>query len=104
MLRFPRLLFHSSDVPQDGFGQSLADDLRSYHRFRRIRLETLMWRKPTDEEARMADAHPIVGRFGDATYAVRNDGERRFIVRDRMWHGWPDPPEFALFILDRDVI
>ena len=36
----------------DGFGQSLADDLRFRLRFRRVRRQTPSWRWPTTAEAR----------------------------------------------------
>ena len=88
----------------DGFGQSLADDLRFLWRLRQLRRQALSWRRPTVEEERRADTHPVIGRFGDGTHAVRDGDGRWFVVRDRMWHGWPDPPEFALFVLDGDAI
>lgn len=105
MLRFLRLLLSpSKDVPPDGFGQSEADDLLYARRFQQLRRDRLSWRRPSADEARAADEHPTVGRFGSNTYAVREEGERRFIVRDRTWFGFPDPPEYALFVLDGEAI
>jgi hypothetical protein len=88
----------------DGFGQSLVDDLRFYRRFRQCRQREVDWRPPTDAERRHIDEHPILGRFGDMTQLVADVGARRWIVRDRDWHGWPDPPEFVFFALEGEAI
>jgi hypothetical protein len=89
---------------QDGFGQSLADDLRFWARFRTCRMRPVLWRKPTPQERAGIESHPILTRFGDDTIAVADVDGRRWIVRDRLWFGWPDPPEFAFFALDGDSI
>jgi hypothetical protein len=88
------------DVPQDGFGQSLLDDLRFMHRFRPCRNAQIAWRKPTREEDANYDGHVIIGRFGDSTEAIAVVDQRTWIVRERTFYGWPDPPRFAFFALD----
>jgi hypothetical protein len=50
------------------------------------------------------EADPIVGRFGDLTIGVAEIDGRRWIVRERDWHGWPDPPRFAFFVLDQGEV
>ena len=87
----------------DGFGQSLFDDLRYLRRFRACRAQPIAWRQPTAQQARRWEAHPIVGRFGDLLAVATLDG-RDWILRQRLWHGWPDPPEFAWFVLEGDAI
>ena len=105
MRRLVSAFFSRSPAPDpDGFGQSLADDLRSLARFRRCRRLPVEWRRPSPDDSERWDSHPIVGRLGDATYAVQEVDGRRWVVRDRMWFGWPDPPEFAWFVLDGQEI
>ncbi|WP_288411358.1 hypothetical protein [uncultured Sphingomonas sp.] len=84
-------------VEPDGFGQSLRDDLRFWHRFRRARSRAVAWCVPTDAERKAIEAHPILGRFGDDTIAVAEVDGERWTVRERVWHGWPDPPRYVFF-------
>lgn len=86
-------------VPADGFGQSLADDLRFLLRFDRCRKIATTWRAPTAEERPAQNAHPVVGRFGDEAHAVAQVGGQQWIVRERDWYGWPDPPRYVFFAL-----
>ena len=60
----------------------------------------MTWRRTTAEESAWWDAH--FGRFADGVHAVADVGGCRWAVLDRMWRGWPDPPEFAWFALDAD--
>ena len=90
------------DIAPDGFGQSLADDLRFLHRFRQCRRRVIRWRTPTADEHAAIDADLVLGRFGDDTIALAEVDGRRWIVRERVWHGWPDPPEFAFFAVEPD--
>ena len=87
-----------------GFGQSLADDARFMLRFRAARRMKITWRKPSWEEARTHDAHPVVGRFGDDSYATATVGGRQWIVRDRMYFGFPDSDQFVFFALQGDTV
>ena len=90
--------------PADGFGQSLLADLRFLWRFRRCRKTVIDWRKSTADEAAAQEAHPIVARFGDVAVAVAEVGGRQWIVRERDWHGWPDPPRYVFFALDGGAV
>lgn len=103
MLRFPKALFARPGLPsapRDGFGQGIADDLRFLLRFRRCRHTPAAWGAPSPDEARHYDGHPVLGRFADATLAVTRVGGRLWVVRERDYFGWPDPPRFAFFALD----
>ncbi|MEL6978893.1 MAG: hypothetical protein AAGM38_09465 [Pseudomonadota bacterium] len=45
--------------------------------------------------------------YSDGIEWIGRPSERRFagelwLVGDRLWHGWPDPPEFAFWALGRD--
>lgn len=91
-------------VEPDGFGQGMIDDFRFWRHFRRYRRRTVAWRLPTDAEAAAIDGHPVLGRFGDHIVAVADVGDEHWIVRDRDWFGWPDPPEYVFFALTGDTI
>ena len=88
----------------DGFGQTMAEDALFLLRFRQCRRLSVEWRQPSQEECHGLDGHAIIGRFGDDTIAVAQVGNQNWIVRDRTWHGWPDPPEFVFFVLEDDKI
>ena len=87
----------------EGFGQSVLDDLLYWWRYRACRRRFVRWRQPTAAEAARWDAHPVVGRFADS-YAVACVDGQDWVLRDRIWSGWPDPPEFAFFVLDTEAI
>ena len=84
----------------DGLGQSLAEDVRWLIRFRRAKAMSVTWRRPDADEARWWDAR--YGPFADWVYAVTEVDGRRWVVLERTWHGWPDPPEYAWFALNAD--
>lgn len=87
-------------VDPDGFGQSFADDLRFLWRFQRCRARAVDWRRPAAEEEAHIAADPLLSRFGDATEAVAVVDGRRWVIRSRTWHGWPDPPEHVFFAVE----
>lgn len=89
---------------RDGFGQSIAEDIRYLLRFRRCRGIEMGWRVPTDTEAAAIEAHPILSRFGDLAVAVADVDGRHWIVREQDWHGWPDPPQYVFFAMEDDVL
>ena len=105
-MQFPKWLWptgkHGETVPGDGFGQSLLDDARFVWRFRACRRRAVEWRKPDDATRAFYDGHALIGRFGDGTLAVAEVDGRTWIVRERDWHGWPDPPRFVFFALEPD--
>jgi hypothetical protein len=86
--------------PHAGFGQGVVDDLRFMWRFQRRRRRSVEWRIPTQVEARSIENDAVLGRFGDMTIAISEMDGRRWIVRERDWHGWPDPPRYVFFALD----
>ena len=105
-MRVPNWLWPSrkpvETVPPDGFGQSLLDDARFVWRFRGCRQRSVAWRRPDDVERGHYDSHALFGRFGDGTFALANAEDRSWIVRERDWHGWPDPPQFVFFAVQPD--
>lgn len=91
-------------VDQAGFGQSWLDDISFRLRFLRARGRPVMWRAPSDEERRVIDHHVILSRFGDTTLLVADVDAQRWIVRERDWWGWPDPPRYVFFALHQGAI
>ena len=89
---------------EDGFGQSLFEDLQFLFRFLQCRRRIVVWRRPSTNEAAIVAAHPVFGRFGDATVAVADVDGARWIVRENDFYGWPDPPRYAFFAVEGDRI
>lgn len=87
-----------------GFGQSLWDDARFLVRFRRCRRTRVGWSKPNWEQASADDKHPLLGCFGDKSFAEAIVNGRRWLVRERDWYGWPDPSRYVFFVMDRNDV
>jgi hypothetical protein len=83
----------------DGYGQSLVDDIKSASRFRTLKKDAIVWQRPDTWSGDLEADFPILDRFGDVYCWQHADGEDRVII-DRIWHGWPDPPEYAVFAFD----
>lgn len=97
---FADILGLGPDEYPDGSGQTMIEDIRYYVRARKCRKTRIMWWRPSPQEVAAWDAHPLVGRFADDVLALAEVGGRDWIVKDRMWSGWPDPPEYAFFVLE----
>lgn len=92
------------DQVEDGLGQSALEDLVWYWRYRRSRCAKITWRRPTPEDERWVDASTRIARFGDFTLAVAEHDGKRWVVRERIWSGWPDPPTYAIFAFKGEEI
>ena len=88
----------------DGYGQSLLADLRSWDRYRTLRKGSIEWAKLLDRDAAAIEADPFIGRFADSVVGVATIDARSAIIMERMWSGWPDPPRYALFVIDAGAI
>ena len=95
--------FWGTDAPaQDGYGQSVMDDLRSARRFRRLRKLPIIWQAPDQWPGDIDADFPILDRFGDGVIAWHQADTETWIIIDRLWHGWPDPPEYAWLVFDQE--
>ncbi len=92
------------DLPEDGFGQSTMSDLRFAARFRKFSKRSTVWRRPTEQEERYYDQHHVWSRFGNETYAITEIEGETWIVRERIWHGWPDPERYIFLALAGDDV
>ena len=105
ILGFVMFLFAQRPDPDpDGFGQSLSEDCRYYLRWRQCRKMPVQWRHPLPADRETWDSHPLVGRFAEDLLALADVDGRVWIVKDRMWFGWPDPPQYAFLVMDRDTV
>lgn len=84
----------------DGFGQSLIADIRFARRFARMKRAAIAWREPTAGEEAEILADPMLGRFADDVTALGEYEGRACVVMERLWHGWPDPPRYVLFVVE----
>lgn len=91
--------YDAGKVRLEGFGQSALDDLRFFFRFRQCRRLAVTWRKPSHDEAQTLLADPFLGRFADEVCGLAAVAGRSWIVLERDWHGWPDPPQYAFFAI-----
>ncbi|RIV91919.1 hypothetical protein D2V17_02485 [Aurantiacibacter xanthus] len=87
---------------KDGYGQTLADDLRALISFRRLRKVQLTWQDPASYAGDIHARFPLIRRFGDTVEAYRPEGDEHWFIISRDWFGWPDPPEFALLCFTAD--
>lgn len=84
----------------DGYGQSLMDDLRSARRFCKLRKQSIIWQAPDQWPGDIYAQFPSLDRFGDGIVGWHEAVSQTMIIIDRLWHGWPDPPEYAWLMFD----
>lgn len=95
-----RAVWGSADATDDGYGQSWLDELRASVRFRALKKQRLAWRPPGDWPGDAMTDFPLLAKFGDGIVAYWREGDEDWFIIDRIWHGWPDPPEFAFLAFD----
>lgn len=83
-----------------GLKQSFLKGALWAWRCQRLRTRALTWQDPTPQAQAAFDADPVVSRFGDAVIATTTIAGRDAWVLENDWHGFPDPPRFALFVFD----
>ncbi len=84
----------------DGLNQSWFTEILWSFRFRQCRRRVIQWRLDAEAFERAVTVLPRLGDFGDRTYATAQVSGQTWIVRERFFHGWPDPPRFAFFSLE----
>ena len=55
----------------------------------------VVWRLPTRIEQEAFAAHRRLSRLADFIIAVADAGDESWILLERVWAGFPDPPAFA---------
>ncbi len=96
----PHLLGHPPGAAgADGFGQSASDDILFRAQASLLRSFRIVWRKPTPVEAQAIAADPFLSRFAAFAVAVTWRDGMAGVVLERTWHGFPDPPQYALFFM-----
>lgn len=104
MSETPDLLRHLLGSPlrpdgSDGFGQRFFEDFRFISRARKLRKTPMEWRKPSRDEEQQILADPFLGAFADDAIALAWHDGHACLVLERMWHGFPDPPRYAVFAM-----
>lgn len=84
---------------EDGLGQSWLTDLLWWAGFMRRRRIAVAWQTPDAAAWALWRSDPRLDGFGDLVYAVARPAPERWLVVERDWFGWPDPPRFAFFAL-----
>ena len=92
----------SSPESYDGYSQSLADDVRAAIQFRALAKQQVIWDSVSSYCGDACADYPMLDRFGNGIFAYHATREGDWFIIDRIWHGWPDPPEFAFFAFDTD--
>lgn len=95
---------------QDGYGQGIFKDSLSWLRFQRFKQQNISFRQPDDlakhiwhrsQIRNQKDESFTLANFADFVEGcaeVTFDQQQIYMLLGaRMWHGWPDPPEFCLF-------
>lgn len=77
----------------DGVGQSLLRDILFWLRFRRCRARETIWQSLAAENKKIWDDHPVVGKFGDFTYATS-------VVDRRDWVSLSQPTSHQRSLVD----
>ncbi|MEO0912709.1 MAG: hypothetical protein AAFY59_06950 [Pseudomonadota bacterium] len=86
--------------PRDGLAPNFWVDTLWEWRFRRARRRVLAWCAPTEDDRAFWAGRADLAPYGDWLDCVTDVDGRRWFAVSRDWHGWPDPPEFAVFALE----
>lgn len=68
---------------------------------KRLNLE-VNWRLPTDTEQTEFSRHRRLSEYADWLIAAADVGPESWILMERTWSGFPDPPPFAFFAYGAD--
>lgn len=91
--------------PHDqGLGQGILRDLIWRRRFRRSCRRDIPWRTPLSGDIAWDAAQHRIAGFGDFLVAIADFEGKRWLVRERIYAGWPDPPTHVIFVFnDRGI-
>ncbi|MBB1178303.1 hypothetical protein DSM05_03935 [Pseudomonas sp. FW305-3-2-15-E-TSA4] len=81
-------------VPSSG----LMNDKRANERLRR----TVEWRTPTSTEQKAFEAHRTLKTYADFLVAAVETDDESWILMERVWHGFPDPPRWIFIAFGPD--
>ena len=104
VLRSIRDRFALEPSKEEFLGKNLQEDLVFLNRFRRCKKRDVVWRAPSAEERLRWDEHPILDRYAQGTDWIAEVDGRVWMVRSRLFHGWPDPPEWVFFAMEEDKV
>ncbi|MEO9969298.1 MAG: hypothetical protein ABJG15_05635 [Hyphomonadaceae bacterium] len=77
--------------------------LLSGHRFRSRAKRKTKWRNATPEEHAWLKAQPDLDPLGDFLCLAPKIDDELWLLIERVWNGFPDPPKFAFVAYDKDL-
>lgn len=61
---------------------------------------TVVWRQPTDVEQKSFEGHRTLKIYAEFLVAAADVSDESWILMERVWHGWPDPPRWIFIAFD----
>lgn len=61
---------------------------------------TVVWRIPTEVEQKSFEWHRTLKTYAEFLVAAADVGDESWILMERVWHGWPDPPRWIFIAFD----
>ena len=88
----------ANKVTKGAPSSGLMNDKRANERLRR----TVEWRTPTSTEQKAFEAHRTLKTYADFLVAAVETDDESWILMERVWHGFPDPPRWIFIAFGPD--
>ena len=62
--------------------------------------QAVTWRFPTVVEQKSFEVHQILKTYAEFLVAAADVGDESWVLMERVWHGWPDPPRWIFIAFD----
>jgi hypothetical protein len=79
---------------------SFWNDPLSIGHFRKAAAMPMFWSKGSTYAGNVFADYPLLDRYANSLHAFITAGEELWVVIERDWHGYPDPPQFAILALN----
>ena len=67
---------------------------------RKCKRRKTVWRKATPEDYKWFQAQPQIEELGDFLFLATDTEDELWLLIERFWNGWPDPPLYAFLVFD----
>ena len=81
---------------------SLTHGVRHWRGFRVRAKRATVWRQANPEEHSWFKAQPELETLGDFLLLAPDIKDELWLLIERVWNGFPDPPEYAFLAFDLD--
>jgi hypothetical protein len=88
----------ANKVAKDAPSAGLMNDRRANERLARA----VVWRTPTATEQKTFDAHRTLKTYAEFLVAAVEVDDESWILMERAWHGFPDPPRWIVIAFGPD--